>query len=114
MNCWDGCALPKLIQPSDKTLSKYGMDDLDWVRLALGQGSVCAICKKLPPSGRLMIDHEHRKGFKRMSPDQRKDCVRGLLCFRDNYHFTARGMDIERAKNLLAYLERYATTRSGG
>ncbi len=71
------------------------------------QGEACFVCKQKPMKGRLCIDHEHAKGWKKMPPDERKLYVRGLLCFRCNTTFVGRGVTIERAQRVALYLEKY-------
>lgn len=97
-----------LIQPTKATLKKYGLSVEEWQKLADVQGHACYVCKQEPKKGRLHIDHEHIKNWKKLPPDQRKLAVRGLLCFRCNTTFLGRGITIERAKNVVAYLERYS------
>ena len=70
----------RLKRPTESTLRKYGLSVGDWNLIAFRQGERCALCKGLPPSGRLAIDHEHVRGFKRMPPDEKRKHVRGLLC----------------------------------
>lgn len=77
------------------------------------QGGVCFVCHQLPKSGRLHIDHEHVKKWKKLPPDQRKRYVRGLLCFRCNVSFVGRGVTVERARNVVSYLENYTDRLSG-
>lgn len=95
--------------PTDKTLAKYGLDLVSWGRLALAQKGVCGVCKGLPKSGRLHIDHFHIRGYKKLPPDQRRRYVRGLACFRCNSQFMRRGLTLELAKSVVDYLQRYAT-----
>jgi hypothetical protein len=97
--------------PSIKTLDKYGLSALDWVKLHDRQPNGCAVCEKIPKSGRLCIDHEHVKGWKKMAPEKRRQYVRGLLCWRCNYHFAGKGMDLQRSLNLYQYLGRYVDRR---
>jgi Recombination endonuclease VII len=98
-------------QPSTKTLAKYGLSELDWARLCTKDPMVCGVCEKLPKSGRLCIDHEHVKGWKKMAPEKRRQYVRGLLCWRCNYHFAGKGMDLQRSLNLYQYMGRYVDRR---
>jgi hypothetical protein len=86
-------------------MAKYGLSLDDWKMLAHRQGYVCAVCRKLPRSGRLHIDHEHIRGWKKLEPDLRKLFVRGLLCHWCNRSFAARGMTAAKADNLAAYLK---------
>lgn len=77
------------------------------------QGGLCYVCHQLPKSGRLHIDHEHVKKWKKLPPDQRKRYVRGLLCFRCNTSFVGRGVTVDRARNVVSYLENYTSRLSG-
>ena len=77
--------------PRGRIVEIYGPESSGKTTLTLSviaemqkQGGVCAICKRVPPSLRLNIDHEHVKGWKKMPPEQRKQYVRGLLCFQCN------------------------------
>ncbi len=98
----------RLRAPSKRTLSKYGLSLIDWLCVAAKQDSRCAICGGLPKYGRLHIDHEHIKGWKKMEPDKRMLHVRGLCCFRCNSQFLRRGLTLELAKKVVDYLEAYA------
>lgn len=94
-------------EPSKATLSKYGLSLEDWRELAEKQESCCFVCRKIPSKGRLCIDHEHVKGWKKMPPEQRKLYVRGLLCWVCNHYYLGRGINIEKAKNVVEYLIKY-------
>lgn len=96
-----------LLEPKLPTLKKYGLSVEDWKKLADDQKHACFVCLQEPTKGRLCIDHEHAKGWKKMPPEQRKLFVRGLLCFRCNTTFVGRGVTIERAQGVVKYLERY-------
>lgn len=93
--------------PSRETLKKYGIDLINWISIVQSQGGVCAICKKLPKSGRLHIDHEHVKGWKKMPDWHRSNHVRGLLCWYCNFHYMSRNMTLEKASNMVKYIENY-------
>lgn len=98
--------IPQAIRPpSTKTLDKYGLTLLEWVRLA-GAG-FCQVCGRKPSTGRLVVDHEHAKGWKKMNPEQRKTYVRGLTCWNCNYRYLAKGMSLTVAQNLVNYFLRY-------
>ena len=43
------------------------------------QGGACAICGISPK--RLLIDHEHLPGYKKLPTRERARAVRGLLCW---------------------------------
>jgi len=59
----------------------------------------------------VVFDHEHTKGWKQMPPEERAEYVRGLTCWFDNHSYLGRGITIEKAQNVVAYLKRYAARR---
>lgn len=97
--------------PSLATLKKYGLSGPEWQAYLDAQNGVCFVCEKEPTKGRLCIDHEHVKGWKKMPPEKRKLYVRGLLCWVCNCHYLFRGITITRSKNVTAYLEKYEARR---
>lgn len=97
--------------PSAQTLKRYGLSRDEWLAILAGQGGVCAICKRVPTSGRLHTEHEHVPGWKRMPADQRKLYVRGICCFMCNTQYLGRGLTIEKARAVVAYLEAYGARR---
>jgi superfamily II DNA or RNA helicase len=103
----------KLIEPTKQTLRRYGLSLEEWKIMADNQGHVCKICKKYPLKGRLAIDHEHVKGWKKMPPEQRKKFVRGLLDWFCNSKVLTRGVDILKLEGALAYLKEYEAKKSG-
>lgn len=68
----------------DRFYKTYGITDIMWNVLFISQRHVCAICKTMPVSGILCIDHIHQKGFKNMPPEEKAKYVRGLLCYMCN------------------------------
>lgn len=68
----------------DRFFKTYGVTDTQRELMLSEQNGVCAICKTLPTSGILCIDHIHQKGFKTMLPVQKIKYVRGLLCYMCN------------------------------
>jgi hypothetical protein len=97
--------------PSEATLKKYGLIEAEWQVMADAQGHACFICEKTPTTGRLVIDHEHVKGWKKMPPEQRKLYVRGLLCWVCNHYYVGRGISIAKAEKVVKYLSDYAQRR---
>lgn len=104
-------AVVTLKKPSKATLKKYGLSEEDWENLATKQGHVCFVCKKLTSTGRLCIDHEHVKGWKKLPPEQRKIYVRGLLCWFCNSKYLSRGITVDKLRNGLKYIEDYQVER---
>lgn len=79
--------------------------------MADSQEHACFVCKVPPKKERLCIDHDHVKNWKKLPPETRKLYVRGLLCWRCNTTFLGRGITIERAENVVAYLKAYEARR---
>lgn len=97
--------------PTQATLKKYGLDALDWLTMLEEQSWVCPIMGTTPSTGRFVIDHEHVPGWKDMPPEQRKLYVRGLVSWYANHAYLGRGISVERAANVLSFLQRYETRR---
>lgn len=97
--------------PSVSTLRKYGLTQDEWVEILMRQGGVCAICGKVPPSGRMVTDHEHTRRYRSLPPEERKKRVRGVLCWTDNLYAAGRGMNEDRAFHLWSYFSIYNARR---
>jgi len=75
---------------------KYGLTVEEYDAMLAAQGGVCAICRRPPRDGSaLHVDHDHATGE-----------VRGLLCFTCNNALGDLGDEVERAVQVLAYLDR--------
>lgn len=98
-------------EPTGATLRKYGLDLSMWRKILFDQGGVCAICRSVPPSGRLHIEHEHVKGFKAMPPEEKRKHVRGLVCSYDN-RFKIAKLTLDSAEQVVQYLARYEQTKA--
>lgn len=96
-----------VLQPTKQTLAKYGLTLAEWKSILKSQGGVCAICRRVPPSRRLVVDHFHIRGWKKMKPAERKGYVRGLACFMCNGKCLSRHMTLTRAEYVAAYLRAY-------
>lgn len=92
--------------PSPATLKKYGLDIQDYLTIAERQGYCCPICGN-ELRKRTNIEHEHVKGWKDFPPDLRKMFVRGLTCWVCNHYYLGRGISLEKARNVVKYLEEY-------
>lgn len=90
--------------PSEKTLKRYGLSREDWLAILDRQLGVCIICGQEPKTGRLVIDHSHVKGWKKLPPEKRKLHVRGLTCWWDNKTLLGRGLTLARAEAVVEYL----------
>lgn len=91
--------------PSTQTLKKYGLSHEDWVEMYNLQGGVCPICSR--PLEKPVVDHFHIRNWKKMSPQKRKLYVRGLPCSYCNRRLLMRGMNLERARKIVSYLEAF-------
>lgn len=94
-------------EPSPNTLKRYGLSLEEWLSILKKQGNVCAICKKEPPSGRLVTDHFHAPLWKKMPPDKRKIYVRGILCWTCNHYYVGRAITVFKAENVVVYLKEF-------
>jgi hypothetical protein len=102
---------PDIRIPTIATLRKYGLSARRWLRILKRQGWVCAICERVPKSGRWVTDHQHVPRFKKMKPEQRRKFVRGVICAFCNSHCVGRFMTLLKARNVVKYLERYEQKR---
>lgn len=102
-----GLFAPAVRPPTPATLARYGLAEAEWLTILAGQGGVCAICRRVPRTGRFVIDHEHVPGWKEMSPYLRRRHVRGLLCSFCNSHCVGRFMTLPKAGEVLKYLTAY-------
>ena len=116
------------IQPPNKaTLAKYGFGcgpaalssdpEMDWMLMLADQGGICPITGKVPSpskvSGlvRMVIDHEHIRGWAKLPPEARRVYVRGLTSWYANSAYLARGITVAKAQNVVAYLLKYEERR---
>lgn len=91
--------------PSKVTLKKYGLSEQEWLSIFDAQGRKCLICEQTDK--KWVIDHAHVKGFKKMSLEDRKKYVRGILCTYCNFRMLPKGMNLQKAKNIVSYLETF-------
>lgn len=97
--------------PTTTTLKKYGATVDLWKAMLEEQGGACGACSKLPKTGRLVIDHEHVRGWKDMAQADRWQYVRGLLCWSCNHYRLARGATVANLLGASTYLWRYEQRR---
>jgi hypothetical protein len=103
--------------PAPSTLARYGLSLEEWQSLLHAQGGVCGVCGTVPsPSKRdgkvrLVTEHEHVRGWKKMPPELRKLYVRGLTCWWCNTSYLGRGITVEKAEGMVRYLTNYANRR---
>ena len=116
--------MPKVVPvpPSQSTLRSYGLTAEAWLAMAERQGYVCPVCQKPFGERKLVIDHEHVKGWKArksklksgkrrankdvrvMTPEERRPHVRGILHAWCN-GFVRSWLTLPRARSIVAYLE---------
>lgn len=107
-------SVPKRVSPPTvKTLKKYGLTLVEWTKLLKEQGGVCAICLRVPACGALNVDHVHVRGFKKMTPVERRRHVRGLLCAHCNHRLVNKYLTVETVRKALVYLESYEARSDG-
>ncbi len=97
-------------EASEATLKKYGLTRDEWRAIWVEQGMKCPICEKTPKTQtpvEFNIDHQHVRGWKKMSPEEKKKYVRGIVCGWCNRSYLAKGMTIKKAKLMSAYLEKH-------
>ncbi len=93
--------------PTKQTLKKYGMGQQDYLKLELMCDRTCPICCREFSEGKLVIDHEHVKGFKKMKDKDKRKYVRGLLCSYCNFRMIPKGMSAYKAYQIFRYLQKY-------
>lgn len=98
---------PDIHRPVESTCAKYGLGLDDWEQMLSEQGGVCGVCGKPPKTGRLVVDHVHRQGYKLLPPDQRRRYVRGLCCTVCNHFVLTRYADALRHQQAAEYLIRF-------
>ena len=106
--------------PTPATLKMYGASVQVWEAIIDRQGGVCPVCKKVPnppkdappdSGGRGVFDHEHVRGWKKMTPEERVKYVRGVTCWFCNHSYLGRGITVEKAENAAQYLADYAARK---
>ena len=94
--------------PADATLKKYGLSFGEWLDLYNRQGGKCGICRRDFQAGRrINVDHEHVKGWKHMPPEERKQHVRGLLCYTCNRFMLMKGVSSDRLFQAWQYMRNW-------
>ena len=89
--------------PGAATLRKYGLTADHWNALP---HRACAICDRPFVKLRAFIDHEHAKGFSKMTAADKRRHVRGVLCYHCNRFRVAKNT-LSTVFAVKAYLEQY-------
>jgi hypothetical protein len=100
-----------VIIPQPSTFKRYGITEAHWLGLLASQGGVCPICARVPPSGKMAVDHEHVPKWKRLAPAERARFVRGVVCVWCNRWALHYSMSAVKAKRVAAYLADYQDRR---
>lgn len=96
-----------IIEPTPATLKKYGLSLEAWRAIVNRQNGSCGACGRVPRTKRLVIDHEHVRGWKTMVPVERAKYVRGLLDWTCNHYRLARGATVANLMGAADYLRQY-------
>lgn len=105
----------QLKPPSKATLRKYGLSQEMWYTMLDLQEGCCPVCSQpFTQERRPVIDHEHLRGYKKMSADKKAKAVRGLLHNWCNHRLVAKGMTAERAYGIYLYLSDYEMRKTNG
>lgn len=86
--------------------NQYGLSIEDYEQMVEAQNGLCAVCEKEPEGGRhevLYVDHDHATGRTRL-----------LLCAKCNFAIGLLGDDVEVARRLVAYLQRFMLASHAG
>ena len=97
--------------PAAATFKRYGITEGQWLGMLAEQGGVCPICQRVPPSGKMAVDHQHVRGWKRMTPGDRAKYVRGIVCVWCNRWMLHYSMTPAKAERVAAYLNAYEQRR---
>lgn len=99
--------------PSETTLKKYGLSDLQYAKLWNEQGGLCPICGKELGDTDVVIDHDHKdcgksdsKRFRNTPIEIRRRSVRGILHGYCNKWILGQ-IKFEQAKAIYKYLKAY-------
>lgn len=115
--------------PTKATLSKYGLTAEDWTVMCVVQQLTCPVCQQPFGDRKLVIDHEHVKGWRArkgklksgrrrankdtrvMTPAERRPHVRGILHAWCNRYVRA-WLTLSRALSIVAYLKAHEERRA--
>jgi len=87
------------VTPRARRLARqFGITEAQYDALLKRQQGRCAVCRALPKTRRLHVDHDH--SFEKGNPN----AVRGLLCWGCNHYRVSRN-SLESARRVVRYLE---------
>lgn len=97
--------MKKIPLPLPATLKRYGLTEVDYIKLYKSQYGQCALCKNT--NRKLVVDHRHVQGYKFMAPEKKRRYIRGLLCSFCNRRIATKLHTLERTKTLSEYLQAF-------
>lgn len=83
----------------------YGITVIEYQEMLEKQQGVCAICKNPPTNHKLAVDHKHAVGEKNRNPREKREQVRGLLCWHCNSALGKFNDNPSHLRAAAAYLE---------
>jgi hypothetical protein len=97
--------------PTKATLDKYGLTEELWIEWYKSNDGKCHVCDNPfedEKKDRISyVDHEHVKNYKKMSPEDKRQYIRGILCYQCNRRLLEKSNTLKRLRLGVAYLERY-------
>ncbi len=101
----------RMVIPTNVTLRKYGLTEERYAFLWRLQSGLCGLCNAPLEGKRVNIDHQHVRGWKKMSSDRRRTYIRALLHARCNRFLlgpTFYGFKAEHFRMAADYLDRHS------
>lgn len=93
-----------------KLYNAYGITLNDKIAIYDKQQGICPICKNWFAFNKLVVDHEHIKGYKHLPPELKRKYIRGLLCWIDNLYCVGKNT-LPKARLVVSYLEIYENNK---
>ena len=93
--------------PSATTLRRYGLTADEWLQLLADQDWKCPICERDAAELTLNTDHEHVRGFDKMTEAEKKPYTRGILCAYCNHRRVHSSISADIAQRIANYIRRY-------
>ena len=93
--------------PSATTLKRYGLSAEDWLGLLAAQDWKCPICERDAAGLTLNTDHEHIRGFDKMTEAEKKPYTRGILCAYCNHRRVHSSLSGAMALRVAIYIIAY-------
>lgn len=101
-----------IVTPSPQTLRRYGITREQWLELLAAQDWKCPICDKTGPDVKWNTDHEHVRGWDKMSDKERARYTRGILCAYCNHRRVHSSISGDVAQRIADYIKAYEARRA--